>query len=223
VARRLAVAVLLMAGIAAAPGCGGGARFVGLAASAPKRSPASARQRAATPTAKAKAEEVLAGSRAQVKVGEIVVGDPTGKRLWRASAKVIDYDYDKAQAVLRDVQCVFAQDNEPALEGRAPLATAFLEQHRVVLTGGVVARAPTTGASFRADRVEWNTKNKEVSASGGVKYVQRGLVISGDRLLADLELKRARLEGHVHMEAVQLPGGAPTSRGATAPAKPRRR
>jgi len=210
--RRLALGAVALAAVVAAPGCGGRP-----AAQAQKRPPAPARQRATGPGATAKAEELLAGSRAQVKVGEIIVSEPTGKRLWRASAKVIDYDYDKQQAALRDVQCVFVQDNKPALEARAPLVTAFLEQHRVVLTGGVVARSPVTHASVRADRAEWDIKTKEVLATGNVKYVQGDLAVTGDRLIGDLELKKARLEGHVRMQAVQ-----PAGRKA-APAKPRRR
>ena len=138
---------------------------------------------------------------AQVELGEIVVADPQGKHLWRASAKVIEWDADKA--VLRDVQCTFIDNDKTALEARAPVVTAYLKPRRVVLTGGVAARSLVTRTSLRADRLEWNVKDKEVYAAGNVKYVRGDFVITGARLRADLDLKRARLEGAVEMRAVE--------------------
>lgn len=147
--------------------------------------------------------EPLAHAKAQVEVGEIIVAEPTGKRLWRASAKTIDVDYDKQQAALRDVQCVFTENDKPALEARAPTVAAYLKDRRVVLSGGVVARAPATRTLLRADQLEWDLKGKEVNATGNVKYVRGDFAVTGSRLRADLDLKRARLEGDVRMQAVE--------------------
>jgi LPS export ABC transporter protein LptC len=147
----------------------------------------------------------LAGARARVEVGEIVVADPAGKRLWRASAASLEWDHDQQQAVLRDAQCHFTDDGKLALEARAPLATAYLAERRVVLEGGVTARAPATETSLRAERLEWKVEDKEVYATGNVKYVRGAFALSGPRLRADLGLRKARLEGGVELQAVEPP------------------
>ncbi|HUT75467.1 MAG TPA: LPS export ABC transporter periplasmic protein LptC [Armatimonadota bacterium] len=150
-------------------------------------------------------QQAPAGARARVEVGEIVVADPAGKRLWRASAASLEWDNDKQQAVLRDAQCHFTDDGKLALEARAPLATAYLAERRVVLEGGVTARAPATETSLRAERLEWKVEDKEVYATGNVKYVRGAFALSGPRLRADLGLRKARLEGGVELQAVEPP------------------
>jgi LPS export ABC transporter protein LptC len=187
---RLATAAAVMAGLALAQGC--------------RRPPAPpARTPQGTSKRESAARKPFAGAHGRVEVGEIVVADPAGKRVWRASAQSIDWDYDKQQAVLRDVQCQFIEDGKLALEARAPLVTAYTGERRVALEGGVTARAPATQTSLRADRLQWNVEDKEVYATGNVKYVRGNIALTGPRLRADLALKRARLEGGVHMRAVQ--------------------
>jgi len=73
----------------------------------------------------------------------------------------------------------------------------------VVLEGGVKARSRATRTSLRADRLEWQAQEKEVCATGNVKYVRGDFVLTGPRLRADPSLKHARLEGGVHMQAVE--------------------
>jgi len=201
-ARAAGVGALVLVGVLAAlsPGCrreaAPGAQSLrqrgASAAAAPRRSSQGAQETSPR----------RAGPRAQIEVGEIVVAEPQGKRLWKASARVIEWDYDRQLAGLRDVQCVFIENDKPTLEARAPVVTAYLKPRRVVLTGGVRARAVVTRTSLRADRLEWNVKDKEVYATGNVKYVRGDFVITGSRLRADLALKRARLEGAVQMRAV---------------------
>ena len=144
-----------------------------------------------------------AGAHAEVKGGEIVVASPEGARLWRASAATIEWDYDKQQAVLHDVNCVFSEKDKPTLEAQAPLVKADIKRREVVLEGGVTARSLITRTSLRADRMEWKAKDKEVYATGNVKYARGDFVITGERLRADLALKRARLVGGVQMQAVE--------------------
>jgi LPS export ABC transporter protein LptC len=178
----------------AAPGARSLSARRGSAAAAPKHGP----ERGGKGTSQQRS-----GQRARIEMGEIIVAEPQGKRLWKASAKVIEWDYDRQLAALRDVQCVFIDNDKPALEARAPVVTAYLKLRRVVLTGGVSARSVGTHTSLRADRLEWNVKDKEVYAVGNVKYVRGDFVITGSRLRADLALKRARLEGAVQMRAVE--------------------
>ncbi|UCH33755.1 MAG: LPS export ABC transporter periplasmic protein LptC, partial [Armatimonadota bacterium] len=108
--------------------------------------------------------EPLAGARAEIELGEIIVADPEGRRAWRASADVIEWDHDTQQAVLRDVQCVFVEDDRPTLEAKAPTVVADMGERRVVLEGGVVARSRVTRTSLRADKVEWKADEEEVYA-----------------------------------------------------------
>jgi LPS export ABC transporter protein LptC len=197
-ARPLA-AIVILAAVVAVAGCGRQQPSAAPGAqAASKAAPASA-----SGGGQAASEQPLAHAHAEVEVGEIVVAEPKGKRLWRASAKTIEWDYDKQQAVLHDVQCVFSENGKTSLEARAPLVTAYLKDQRVVLTGGVVARAPATSTAVRADRLEWDLKDKEVYATGNVKYVRGDFEVTGSRLRADLQLKRARLEGDVRMQAVE--------------------
>lgn len=172
-----------------------------------RQEPGSASERPTAPGSEHPSEpgegERLAGAHARIQVGELVVADPEGRRLWRASAQVIEWDYDKQQATLRDVECVFVEDGQPALEARAPSVIAYIGERRVVLEDGVTARSRQTRTSLRADRLEWQAKEQEVYATGNVKYVRGDFVLTGPRLRADLSLKRARLEGGVQMQAVE--------------------
>jgi len=197
--RALAIALCLVAGVCS--GCS-------------KRQPAQpsaagAEAKAATQAPAAKGGEKaakaspLANAHATIRGGEIVVADPVGKRLWRASADSIESDYDKQEAVLHNVSCQFEENGTEALEARAPLVTANLKDRRVVLSGGVTARAPATRTFLRADRIEWMVKDKELSATGNVKYVRGDFMLTGDRLRADLALKHARVIGRVQMQAVE--------------------
>lgn len=187
---RSATAAAAMAGLVFAAGCR-------RPPAPPTRPPAQTPQRESAP------HEPFAGAHGRVEVGEIVIADPAGKRLWRASAQSIDWDYDKQQAVLHGVKCVFTENDKPTLEAQAPLVKADIKRREVVLEDGVTARSLITRTSLRADRMEWKAKDKEVYATGNVKYARGDFVITGERLRADLALKRARLVGGVQMQAVE--------------------
>ena len=195
-ARRWALAITLCLLAALCCGCGG-------ARTAPPPGAKAASKAAGAAAGEAAKSSPLAGAKVEIRGGEIVVADPVGKRLWRASADSIESDYDKQQAVLHNVSCQFEENGKEALEARAPLVTANLKDRRVVLSGGVTARASATRTFLRADRIEWMVKDKELSATGNVKYVRGDFMLTGDRLRADLALKHARVIGGVHMQAVE--------------------
>ena len=197
--RALAIALCLLAGVCS--GCG--RRQPAQPSAAGAEAKAATQAPAAKAGGKAAETSPLANARATIRGGEIVVADPVGKRLWRASADSIESDYDKQEAVLHNVNCQFEENGKEALEARAPLVTANLKDRRVVLSGGVTARAAATRTFLRADRIEWMVKEKELSATGNVKYVRGDFMLTGDRLRADLALKHARVIGGVHMQAVE--------------------
>jgi LPS export ABC transporter protein LptC len=145
----------------------------------------------------------LAGATGKIRGGEIIVADPTGRRWWRGAADSIEYDYDRQRAVLHDVRCVFIENAKQSLEARAPVVTVNLKERRVLLSKGVTAQAPETRTLLRADRIQWQVKEKELDAWGNVKYVRGDMMIEGDHLRADLALKHARLVGKVQMQAVE--------------------
>jgi LPS export ABC transporter protein LptC len=183
----------LLAGLCC--GCGGARTAPPETKAAPKATGAVA--------AKAAESSALAGSKLRIRGGEIVVADPTGKRWWQGAADSIEYEYDKQSAILRNVRCVFIENDKRSLEARAPLVSVNLKERRVFLSQGVNARAPETRTLLRADRLEWQVKDKELDAWGNVKYVRGDMMIKGDHLRADLALKHARLVGGVQMQAVE--------------------
>ena len=167
--------LLLAAALAALAGCGAPRRPV-----PPLRSPAPAPGE---------------GVKVTLPGGAITIADPTGAKLWEASGELITWEGTSNIARMSKVDCNFIEGGKAVLSAQAPQVVAYIGERRVVLSEGVEARSNVQKASFRADRMEWAAADKKVYATGNVKLVRGPSQATGTRLVADLALRRVRMEG----------------------------
>jgi len=153
-----------------------------------------ARQVPPAPASKPPPPRPMRAIRISVPGGTIRVPDPTGARVWEASADLLVWDGDRETARLTGVVCNFIEMGQVVLSARAPAATAYVKEHRVVLEQGVQASSNPRKSSFTAQRVEWNTTQRKVYATGNVKFTSNQFVTTGPGLEADLDLKRVRMK-----------------------------
>ncbi|MDR5709963.1 MAG: hypothetical protein QN172_04330 [Armatimonadota bacterium] len=137
----------------------------------------------------------------ELEEGWIVGADARGRRVWQlVAASVTVEERTGVAAFLQPRGVFFAQDGRP-VQFRAQRGEYGLRTGRVALAGSVeivVAR----DRWLRADRAVY--EGGQIQAER-VQLRWERLQGRGDRLLADVGLRRARLVGNVRLEAVEEP------------------
>lgn len=120
------------------------------------------------------------------------------KATWTAASGNLDLETAKVQR-LKGGKLEFTADGPKAL---------VANQVVTMPAGGTGRNA--AGQVMRADHVRWHTKTENVEARGNVVVTDAGTRASGQRLVANTQLKRGRLSGGAR---IQMGGGPALARG----------
>ncbi len=122
--------------------------------------------------------------------------DPKGRTLWKVKASGGVGKVASMSAELRDVECVFFHNGQPAWTCKAASLIATQPTREVRLTGSVTGRSSDGIRSFTAPTLTWNVKSGALNAGPGVTLKMGGATLTGDRLIASSADRKGRITGH---------------------------
>lgn len=134
--------------------------------------------------------------------GETTIRETEGERhilyviRWRETQLEYTLEGGPSTGQLRDVTGELYQDGKRVSTFRGASAVADKEKHLLVVTGSVVVDGTDPKAKLECERLEWNTKTKQLKAKGKVKITfQEGVIGPTDELWCLPDLQRAGTPG----------------------------
>ncbi len=134
-----------------------------------------------------------------------VLDPANGGVRWDIRAESVDADSRQNQAVLGNISADYFEDGAAAYRIAARSATFDWADGSVEFEGGVMLQGKD-GTLLSCDRLTWSTKRNLAVAAGHVSYEAGGTMVRGDRLEADLSLRRVRVSGGVRMQSLETGG-----------------
>ena len=127
--------------------------------------------------------------------GTSIVEEKNGKRVWELGAETIEADARGKLVYLRNLKGTFYQDKGGKLELLAKQAVLDTKTGEISLQGEIKATA-SDGSTFTAPEVKYNNDTKTLIGSGGVTLTRGDTVITGDKLNADTNMEKVKVQGH---------------------------
>ncbi|HEY3266643.1 MAG TPA: LPS export ABC transporter periplasmic protein LptC [Armatimonadota bacterium] len=119
--------------------------------------------------------------------------DRQGRKLYVIRSKATAISELKADATLSDAQITLYEAGVPNVVIVAPRTRVDAKSKDVVMWGGLSARAPSQGASFRVDRLTWNAGTKLFRGEGHVTYRNGPATFWADHMTGSTPVKKVHL------------------------------
>lgn len=132
-----------------------------------------------------------------------------GQTVWQLKAARIDYHGAAGRAELTDIQAQFFENGRLVSACRAPRATFYPGDRRLLLTGGIRMESRVIDAGFEAREATWSPALGRLSVRGKVRFWRGASTLVASRLDADRALQRIELgevQGHLVLRP-WAPGG----------------
>lgn len=127
-------------------------------------------------------------------LGNSMVEEHDGKKIWEFSADAIDYNPNTKQASIKNIKAVFYQDNGGQVELTASQAVMNTETRDISMEGSVKALS-SDGASLVAGKLSYVAKEDRFYGTEGIKLVRDDTTISGDMIESDAKLEKVKVQG----------------------------
>lgn len=128
-------------------------------------------------------------------VGNSIIEEKDGKRLWELGAETIEIDVKTKNMVLKNVKGTFYQENGGKIDITALAATMDNKTKDIVMSGKVHAVA-SDGASFLAQETRWSGQEQRFYGTGDVLVTKDDTVMSGDNIESDKSMAKIKVYGH---------------------------
>jgi len=135
--------------------------------------------------------------------GNTLSEEKDGKKIWDLTAETIEIDPTTKNAVLKNIQGVFYQDNGQTLTLTAPQATFDNKSRDITISDQVNAKT-SDGATFQAKTVFWQGEKQLFLGEGNVIVTRDDTVLTGDKLESDAGFVKVKVTGNAHI----VKGGA---------------
>lgn len=136
-------------------------------------------------------------------VGNTIVEEEGGKRIWELTAEKIEMEPNSDKVRLTNIKGTFYKKDGGTIVITAPDALTDTKTRDVFLTGNVKA-VSNDGATFTAREAHWAGQDRRFFGSGDVRLTRDDTVITGDRMESDENMAKVRVEGNAHV----VKGGA---------------
>lgn len=143
------------------------------------------------------------GDAKPVFVGNQIIEEDHGKRLWELVAERIEIDPDTKKARMFNLKGIFYKEDGGTIEITAPEATMDNNTKDILMSGNVKAVA-NDGATFTAREARWDGKQRYFYGTGGVTLTKEDTVITGDQIESDANMEKVKVEGNARV----VKGGA---------------
>lgn len=131
-------------------------------------------------------------------IGNSIVEEENGKRLWELKAERIEVDPQTKAVKMFNLKGIFYKDDGGKIEITAPEASMDTKTRDIFMSGGIKA-LNSDGAAFTAQEAHWEGKRRYLTGTGGVKLTKDDTVITGDRLESDDKMEKVKVEGNAHV------------------------
>lgn len=135
--------------------------------------------------------------------GNTLSEEKDGKKIWDLTAETIEIDPATKNAVLKNIQGVFYQENGQTVTLTAPQATFDNKTRDITISEQVNAKT-SDGATFQAKTVVWQGEKQVFLGEGNVIITREDTVLTGDKLESDAGFVKVKVTGNAHI----VKGGA---------------
>lgn len=131
-------------------------------------------------------------------LGNTLSEERDGKKVWELTANVIEIDAKTKNAVLKEIQGTFYQDNGRFVTIEAPEALYDVKTKDISITGNATARS-NDGAELTANKLFWAGDAQVFSGEGGVRLQRGDTVIVGDKIESDAGFRKFKVSGNARI------------------------
>lgn len=135
--------------------------------------------------------------------GNTLSEEKDGKKIWDLTAETIEIDPTTKNAVLKNIQGIFYQENGQTVTLTAPQATFDNKTKDITISDQVNAKT-SDGATFQAKTVFWQGEKQLFRGEGNVVVTRDDTVLTGDKLESDAGFIKVKVTGNAHI----VKGGA---------------
>ena len=128
-------------------------------------------------------------------MGNSVIEEKDGKRIWELNAVEIVYDSNTKNAVLKQMKGTFYKENGARIDVVANQAIMDNDRN-ILLEGDIKAVSSDDGATFTAPKGRWVAKERKFYGTGGVKVTRDDTVITGDQMETDTNMQKTKVQGN---------------------------
>ena len=126
--------------------------------------------------------------------GAQVVERTSQGTVWTLRSPQMGIEMPSQVSTVKNVDATLYEAGRPSIRVRSPEAAFDREQGVLELRRGVVAQSLLYPERFTADRIVWRWQERNgLDVSGHVHFEKGATVVTAGRLVADVELKAARL------------------------------
>ena len=131
-------------------------------------------------------------------VGNNIVEEKDGKRLWELSAETIEVDTNTKNMKFKNMKGIFYQTNGGKIDITAPEAVVDSKTKDIVMAGKVHAIA-TDSTAFTAQEIRWSSKEQRFCGTGDILLTKDDTVMTGDRIEGDGNMSKIKVSGHANI------------------------
>ncbi|MDF2636218.1 MAG: hypothetical protein K0R78_3092 [Pelosinus sp.] len=128
-------------------------------------------------------------------LGNSIIEEKDGKRLWELKAQSIEIDVDTKNAQLKNFIGTFYREKGGTIEISAPEAFLDSKTKDIIMSVKVEAKA-SDGGTFVANEVRWSSKEQKAYGSGNVVFKKEDTVITGDKIESDSNMEKVKVFGN---------------------------
>lgn len=132
-------------------------------------------------------------------VGNTIVEEKDGKRLWELSAENIQVDSKNNQVTLQQVRGILYREDGTTLNLTTPVVL-FNTQTKFMVMPQPFTATTSDGATFLANQAEWNGQTKVLVGKGNVKLTHNDTVVTGDLIQTTDTLEKIKVQGNAHVQ-----------------------
>jgi len=128
-------------------------------------------------------------------VGNSIIEEKDGKRLWELKAESIEIDSNTKNIQMKNLVGTFYQDKGGKIEIKSP--EAFLDNKTKDITMPVKVEAVASdGGTFTANEARWSAKEQRFYGSGNIVVTKDDTVITGDKIESDTTMEKVKVYGN---------------------------
>lgn len=128
-------------------------------------------------------------------MGNSLLEEKDGKRLWEINATEILYDANTKNIVLKTMKGTFYKDNGAKIDLVANQAVMDNDKN-IFLEGDIKAVSSDDGATFTAPKGKWDARQRKFFGSGGIQVTRDDTVITGQELETDANMEKSKVQGN---------------------------
>jgi LPS export ABC transporter protein LptC len=126
--------------------------------------------------------------------------DAQGRMLYEVRTRESTQQGVTANATLSNTRVTLYHEGTRDLVVEAPNARIDAKSQDLVMWGGLAAKAVSTGATFRVDRMTWNAHTRGFVGTGNVHYTRAPIAMQADRITGKTPLTTVNLDHNVRLQ-----------------------